>query len=212
MPRPFEEKVLSSISVRALANPEEIAKRRSLLSKPHMAKLTDWVAGLRKRFPDQEFPDFDPLGGGVASDMLFLKEKPGPRTSRIGGGSGFVSVDNNDPTAEAARRFLHAAAIDHARTCNWNLIPGWDQTIRYRARDWQSGLPLLFELLELLPALRVIILAGKVAQRAKGDLEAADYTVVCSAHTSIRVRNGHPDLWSMIPVRWAEAKAIADGT
>jgi hypothetical protein len=53
-------------------------------------------------------PDFDPLDGGVNAQVLFLLEKPGPMAAEDGkrAGSGFISRDNDDGTAEAIR--LHA--------------------------------------------------------------------------------------------------------
>jgi hypothetical protein len=60
-----------------------------------------------------EVPEFDPLDGGVEAQVLFLFEKPGPMTAELGGskrsGSGFISRNNDDPTAEATfkvHRFL----------------------------------------------------------------------------------------------------------
>lgn len=75
------------------------------LGQTHALPLREFVSGLRLRFPTVEFPDFDPLDGGVDADLLFLFEKPGPMTSIAGGGSGFISRDNDDPSAEATFRF-----------------------------------------------------------------------------------------------------------
>lgn len=195
---------------RALRDPAEIVRRRGMLGEPHAAPLARWVESLRARLPAWEFADFDPLAGGVEADMLFVLEKPGPKTSRDGG-SGFISVDNDDATAEAACRFLHAAGIQRRRICQWNLIPGWDRTIAYRPADWRAGLPLLFEVVDLLKGLKVVVLVGGVAQRAEPALTAAGHAVVCSAHPSPRVRAARPELWGAIPGRWRAAREIADG-
>ena len=53
-------------------------------------------------------PDFDPLDGGIETRTLFLFEKPGRMTAdgfarRFG--SGFISRNNDDQTAEATFAF-----------------------------------------------------------------------------------------------------------
>jgi hypothetical protein len=78
---------------RSLRHPAVLARRRALLARcpKHMAQLLDYTAGLRVQRPDWFMPDFDPAGGGVRSRVLFLFEKPGPKTDR-NGGSGLLSV------------------------------------------------------------------------------------------------------------------------
>jgi hypothetical protein len=61
-----------------------------MLKDPHVAPLTDFVEHLRRKHQGWEFPDFDPLDGGINAEILFLFEKPGPKTSARGGGSGFI--------------------------------------------------------------------------------------------------------------------------
>lgn len=196
---------------RALRDRAEILRRRGLLREPHIAQLTDWVAALRAGDPDTEYPDFDPEGGGIEADILFLKEKPGPRTSFRAGGSGFISVNNDDPTAEWSCRFMAQAGILQSRTCSWNIIPGWNGQIAYRSKERREGLPHVLKLLCLLPGLRVVVLVGKVAQRALSKVTLRpDLKVVTSAHPALRVRNANRAAWEQIPVRWAEARAIAD--
>jgi len=68
-----------------------------------------------------DVPDFDPLDGGINAEVLFLFEKPGPMTS----GSGFISRDNDDPTAETTMDFMAKAGLARERTVTWNVIPWW---------------------------------------------------------------------------------------
>ena len=42
------------------------------------------------------------------------------------GGSGFISRNNNDPTAEAIFQFMEQAGIDRKLTLIWNAIRGWN--------------------------------------------------------------------------------------
>src|SRR4051794_18782447 len=76
---------------RSLHSRETVALRKAMLCDTDMARFTDFVAKLRSAHLDWEFPDFDPLDGGVNADMLFLFEKPGRMTSEVGKGSGFIS-------------------------------------------------------------------------------------------------------------------------
>ncbi|MDP3854615.1 uracil-DNA glycosylase [Phenylobacterium sp.] len=200
-----------TISPRTLRSAAEIERRLQMLKLPHMVPLARWVETLRARYPNEEFPDFDPLGGGVGAEVLFILEKPGPKTSRAGGGSGFISVNNDDATAEASCRFLDEAGIVQARTCHWNLISGWNRTIAYKTEDWRAGMPLLFELLGLMPRIGVIVLVGSVAQRADEALRQAGYEVVRSAHPSPKVRNMNRIMWDSIPHQWAIASLLASG-
>ena len=199
-----------NIPPRTLRHAAEIEKRLGMLTLPHAAPLARWVETLRARYPGVEFPDFDPFGGGIEAEILFILEKPGPKTSRAGGGSGFISVNNNDATAEYSCGFLDAAGIAQARTCHWNLIPGWDGTITYEASHWRSGLPLLVELLALLPRLSVVVLVGNVAQNAHEVMHEGGYQVVLSPHPSVKVRNMNRAKWDMIPQHWARAVQMAD--
>ena len=96
---------------RSLRSASAIAARRALLREPHIAPLTKYVAGLRRSHPTWEFPDFDPFDGGVDATILLLFEKPGPMTSAAAGGSGFISRDNDDPSAEATFRFMQEARL-----------------------------------------------------------------------------------------------------
>lgn len=95
---------------RSLGDPGVRERRRRMLSSPHVAGLTALVADLRQRVT-VSVPDFDPLGGGEGSTILFLFEKPGPMTDASRNrkaGSGFISINNDDPTAEAAFHFMKA--------------------------------------------------------------------------------------------------------
>jgi hypothetical protein len=89
---------------RTMRLPEVRSARLHALYQPHMAPLTEFVHQLRQR-DRNEYPYFDPADGGVNASILFLLEKPGPMTVPTGRGrregSGFISRDNDDPTAEA---------------------------------------------------------------------------------------------------------------
>jgi hypothetical protein len=106
----------ASDCARSLRSREAVALRKAMLRDPHIARFTSFVAKLENAHPDWEFPNFDPLDGGANADMLFLFEKPGRMTSAGGQGSGFISRNNDDPTAKATFDFMREANLCRSRT------------------------------------------------------------------------------------------------
>lgn len=194
---------------RTLRSPEAIARRRTMLSEPHIAPLASYVAGLRQQHPAWEFQDFDPLDGGVEADMLFLLEKPGPMTSPTGKkvGSGFISRNNDDPTAEAVFDFMVRADIPRKRTVLWNVIPWWDKSIKFDGAEVCRGIEEIRNLLPLLPNIQTVVLVGGQAKRALPLLQTLrpHLRIYASAHPSRQVLRFNPEKWRAIPEQWEVA-------
>ena len=179
--------------------------RRSLLRDPHIAPLSQYVEQLRQRLSSQ-VPDFDPQDGGVNAKILFLFEKPGPMTDElraVRSGSGFISRNNDDQSAEATFRFMDLAGLARIDTVIWNVIPWWDGLIRFTGPDRLKALSEIDHLLRLLPRLHTVVLVGRTAGRAAGHFQGL--RVVRSAHPSPRVRSTNRPMWDEIPHRWREA-------
>lgn len=194
---------------RAMRDPALRAARLATLRKPHIEPLTAFVEALRTR-GDAEHPWFDPADGGVKASILFLLEKPGPMTVPKGKGlrqgSGFMSRDNDDPTAEASFRFYQEAGVDRRYSIVWNVIPGWNGTIKVNGAELRAGVDDLAALLQLLPKLRTIVLVGRRAARAEPLIRGlGDHVAFHSAHPSGQVRAGNPHLWAEIPLIWRGA-------
>ena len=187
---------------RALRDPAEVARRRGMLGARHMAPLADYAAGLRG---DGEVPDMDPLDGGTGARLLFLMEKPGPKTSPARGGSGFASRDNDDQTAEAAWKALRYAGLARKDVLFWNTVPWWNGTIAFTASERRQGLAELPRLLDLLPRLEGAVMVGRQAERARETLAGRGLRLFASAHPSPQVRAGNHAKWLEIPQRWREA-------
>ncbi len=101
--------------------PGEVARKLALLDSPHVAPLTDFVRRLRaSRAGDESIPWFDPTDAGVRARILLLLEAPGRRATAKQG-SGFVSADNDDPTAENAWHLYREAGIDRATDSRGSL-------------------------------------------------------------------------------------------
>ena len=169
-----------------------------------MAPLAAYAASLRDR---GEVPDADPLDGGVEARLLMLLEKPGPKTSPARGGSGFVSADNDDPTAAATWAFCCEAGIERWDRVIWNTVPWWNGTIAFTPAERRAGIAVLPDWLDLLPRLVAVVLVGRQAQGARPVLEGRPLQVFTSAHPSPQVRAANPAQWRAIPSRWGEAAA-----
>ena len=178
-------------------------RRRAMLTEPHVAPLTRFAQQLRDS-SSFEVPDFDPLDGGVNARALFLLEKPGPRVSVLSGGSGFISRNNDDPSAEATFGFMDEAGIPRKATVSWNVVPWWNGTIDLTDAELEEGAASLVGLIALLPRLRVVVLVGQSAARhAAPHLRRLPVEVITSAHPSPKVRRMYPGLWRSIPTTWS---------
>ncbi len=175
-----------------------------MLSKPHMAPLTPFVATLRAQ--QRGFvPDFDPLDGGVNASLLLLLEKPGPSVA-TSAGSGFVSRDNPTPTARTIREGMEEAGVPRAGTVIWNLVPWWNGTMAIRAGEKREGAEVLAALLPLLPSLRCVVLAGAVAGTYAPPL-LGGLRVTRYVHPSPNARAGPASsaAWRDLPEIWRRA-------
>ena len=184
-----------------------------MLEEAHIAPLTEYVRQLRSH-PDVEVPYFDPLDGGVKAKVLFLLEKPGPMTAATypgaKGGSGFISRNNNDPTAQHTWNFMNDTGLPRTQTVIWNVIPRWNGTTKVTTAERREGTARIGELVKLLPNLKVIVLVGNQAKLAKPLLDNLGYEIMCSYHPASRVRASYPEKWQAIPLEWAKAKAFID--
>jgi uracil-DNA glycosylase len=156
---------------RSNAEPDEIQRKLALLDAARMAPLSAYVRRLRKhRGGDSSVPWFDPTEAGTDARILLLFEAPGRRATAERG-SGFISPDNNDATADNMWHLLRSAGVDRAReVVTWNVVPwyiGTEQRIRaFRPSDLAEARGALLELMTLLPNLRVAVLFGRAATRA----------------------------------------------
>ena len=177
----------------SLATAEGRAARLALLAAQSFAPLEDYRRMIAARYGNT--PHVDPLDGGTEARVLLLLETPGPR----GPMPRFVSCDNPTGTARNLTRFLAQAGIERRRIVRWTAVP-WiihPEGARNRApcsAEITEGLALLPGLLDRLPHLRGVILAGRVAQRAEPYLAQARSTLarVCMPHPSPTYVNTAP--------------------
>ena len=195
--------------------PAEIARKLALLEEPHVAPLTAYVRSLRaSRGGDDSIPWFDPTDAGVDSPILVLLEAPGRRATAKQG-SGFISADNDDPTAANAWRLYQEAGINRrSDLVVWNVIPwyiGTDRGVRtWTEADLDEARDALRSLIDLLPRLGVVVLQGKAAQKA-WDLLGLEMPLIRTPHPSPRNLNTRPHAREEILNALRAAKALSRG-
>ncbi|CAM3303041.1 uracil-DNA glycosylase [Paracoccus nototheniae] len=204
----MEDNRLPIDAPRSLKSMTAIATRRAMLNLPHIAPLRDYAAELRAQ-DHGTVPEFDPMDGGTTARLLFLMEKPGPMTDDLSQtgktGSGFISRDNDDPTAEAIFNFMQQAGIAREETVLWNIIPWWNGSRKITPTEMKAGLQQLDALMDLLPEVTTVIAVGRRAARAKAVVEKRRLAFYCSAHPSQINRAVRPKVWEAIPGIWKKA-------
>lgn len=107
-------------------------------------------------------PYIAPMYGGINARLLSVLRDPGPMT-QINGGSGFICMENDDATAETISKLFAEVAIDAGDILPWNAYP-WYINRAPNVTELQAGVEPLKRIIELLPALRVVMLHGGSAQ------------------------------------------------
>lgn len=192
--------------------PDEVARKLSLLRAQRVAPLTDYVESLRASHPRAAVPYFDSTEAGIDAAILGLFEAPGPKATPPAG-SGFVSADNNDQTAQNMWELLRDAGIDRSSEyAAWNVVPwyvGDGTRIRaVRNTDLEEAQPATEELLTLLSSVRVVVLFGKAAVRAWRRI-GSSIDAIEAPHPSPLNVNTRPDAREEIRVALVEARERA---
>ena len=168
--------------------------------------LDEFIMCLRQKHSNCYVPDFDANNAKENARVLFLFEKPGPMTDPKNGGSGFISQDNNDPTARATKDFLSKAGIDRKDAIFWNCISGWNGTRKITPEERKEAKVEISELLRILVNLESIVFVGKEAKRVAKSLNLEKYKVTFSLHPSPINRASRPEDWENIPAVWRTIK------
>lgn len=162
---------------------------------PHIAPVNRFVDQLRER---EWAPYVAPIHGGVDARVLSILRDPGPKT-RDGEGSGFLSTENDDPTAERQGQLLATVGLDAADILPWNAYP-WYINRAPRAAELELGVKPILDLIDMLPKLRAVLLQGgsakdswrRVLKRAPRPVEERGVEVIATYHPG-RSALWHPD-------------------
>jgi hypothetical protein len=189
---------------RGFRDKARIAERMAMLeTEPRVQPLRDDAEDLSRR-RGAVVPYFDPAEAGVEARVLFVFEAPGPMTNAERAdnrrpGSGFISIDNDDPSAAKCWTARDKAGLpngpDVSGVLHWNIVPWYLGPARVHptADEVRQGAGEMLRLLALLPELRAVVLFGGHAQRGWLQHVAAhtsrDYAAVGTWHASARVLN-----------------------
>ncbi|MEU1553163.1 uracil-DNA glycosylase [Streptomyces scabiei] len=160
---------------RTLRHPDALSARLlAVRTEPAVRPLNDWVERLRGRLGDGEsVPWFDPASGGTEARSLFLLEAPGQKSMGAEAtlrrtGSGIISVDNDDPTAQNCWTLRTEAGLPYQESLHWNIVPWYlgtaDRIAAPGRTEIQRAAPFLHEVISMLPKLEVVVPMGRKAQ------------------------------------------------
>lgn len=167
--------VFASAAPRALRDPDMLRVRLGAVrTAPSVRPLNDWVEDLRGRLGDGgAVPWFDPASGGVGARSLFLLEAPCQKSMGVEAelrrtGSGIISIDNDDPTAQNCWTLRAEAALPYRESVHWNVVPWYlgtaDRIAAPGRTEIQRAAPFLHEVITMLPDMEVVVPMGRKAQ------------------------------------------------
>jgi hypothetical protein len=128
---------------------------------PHVKPINELVDALRDGTRGW-MPYVAPLHGGVNASVLSVLRDPGPAT-QAGSGSGFLCIENDDPSAERQLQMFAAVGVRPSDITPWNAYP-WYINAAPRPTQLDEGVAPLVQVLELMPEVRVVFLQGNHAR------------------------------------------------
>jgi hypothetical protein len=137
-------------------------------------------------------PTFSVRDGRTKAKVLFLFQDPGHSGAMKGKSE--VDRDNDDDSARMFKCLNEEAEFDRKLTMSWNAVP-WEAN----RSDWKGEMAfvrkhgLIPKLLDLLPALKVVVLCGKgVAQSFEDVVAAYDPALLI-------LKAPHPSYYGLMP-------------
>ena len=185
---------------RRMRDPAFREHQKSHRLDPHIAPINEFVARLRNQDEGKWVPEVAPMHGGVDAVILTLLRDPGPKTQG-NRGSGFLCIENDDPTAERQFELFDQYGISPRLVLPWNAYP-WYINRAPRAIERDAGAVVLGELIDLMPHLRVVLLQGNDASDVWRRLISRRPTL-CDDRALEIVQSIHPGrqaLWTSDPV------------
>lgn len=154
---------------RRMADPVFHAQQWDARYAPHVAPINRFVDSLERMPMHARPPYVAPMYGGVHARLLSVLRDPGPATQEVRAqgkvGSGFLCMENDDPTAERICTLFAAVGIPAREIVPWNAYP-WYINRDPRAGELDEGVAPLKQIVDLLADLRVVMLHGGAAKNS----------------------------------------------
>jgi len=125
---------------------------------PHIAPINQFIADLQDPEANLWLPEVAPMHAGIDALVVSVLRDPGPKTQEDTG-SGFLSVENDDPTAERQLELFEQHGISARQVLPWNAYP-WYINRAPNTAELTAGADVLYSLLNLTPDCRVVLLQG----------------------------------------------------
>lgn len=153
-----------SNEARMHGNREFLEAKRARLWEPHVAPVNHLVERIAQE-TGLDVPYVDPDSGGIAARVLFVLQAPARAAAH---GSGMLSADNDDGTAERVWWGYASAGMPRTMGVHWNAVP-WYVGTREKLgpispEQVTQGRRWLRELLALTPNVRVLVTFGRDAE------------------------------------------------
>jgi len=161
-----------------MGDPDYRRSQEAALAEERMLPFVEFTSRLRAEHPELPgLPDIAPHYDPLSARVLSLSSNPGPRA---GGekGSGFLSVENDDASAERLLQVYSSAGLASDHVVPWNAFPWY---VHDRMPDGlpqhyiEEGVHALHRLLELCPNVVSIVAHGGDAHRSARMLRSTRY-------------------------------------
>ncbi|MDO3650915.1 uracil-DNA glycosylase [Nocardia mangyaensis] len=149
--------------------PDVLADKRARVRAPHVRplnELADRIA-VAEGIPVGFVPYVDPDIGGIHARALVLLDNPSTKAEAArNGGSGFLSLDNNDATARNCREAYLAHGIEWSSIVHWNVcpFPTGRENGASLASERDRGARWTREFVEMCPNLEIVLCLGRAAE------------------------------------------------
>lgn len=160
----------------------------------------------------------DPDSAGTNARVLLVLESPSRLGADEGQGSGMLSCDNNDQTAANVWQLHEDTGLRREWCLPWNIVPWFvgsdSKNAAAKIADIQAGIPYLYQLLDLLPHVQVVIAMGELAKDGmateRRELEARGLTYLEAPHPGPRNLNTRKGYRTAIAEIFERARDIVE--
>src|SRR5687768_16610513 len=121
MPRRFKVAGERGLMARRMADEALRTDQFERRYEPHVRPINETADEIRAR-PQGWLPYVGPAHGGIGAPILSILRDPGPAT-QDGAGSGMLSVENDDPTAQAQAEMIETVGLTARDFTPWNAYP-----------------------------------------------------------------------------------------